>query len=46
MPISDLTKEQLEQYAKESTNCKELMIKCGYTNFGCPRYLTPFHLKC
>lgn len=39
MPISDLSKEQIEQYAKESTNWKELMTKCGYTNFGCRTYL-------
>jgi hypothetical protein len=39
MPISDLSKEQLEQFAKESTNWKELMTKCGYTNFGCRHYL-------
>lgn len=39
MPISDLSKEQLEQFAKESTNWKELMIKCGYTNLGCRSYL-------
>lgn len=39
MPISNLTKEQLEQYVKESTNWKELMTKCGYTNFGCRTYL-------
>jgi hypothetical protein len=39
MPISDLSKEQFEQYAKESNNWKELMSKCGYTNFGCRTYL-------
>lgn len=39
MPISDLTKFQLEQYSKESSNWKELMIKCGYTNLGCRTYL-------
>lgn len=39
MAISDLSKEQIEQYAKESTNWKELMTKCGYTNFGCRTYL-------
>jgi hypothetical protein len=39
MPISNLTKEELEKFAKESTNWKELMTKCGYTNFGCTRYL-------
>lgn len=39
MPISELSKEQIEQYAKESTNWTELMTKCGYTNFGCRTYL-------
>ena len=39
MAISDLTKEQFEQYAKESTSWKELMTKCGYTNYGCRTYL-------
>jgi hypothetical protein len=39
MAISDLTKEQIEQYAKESTSWKELMTKCGYTNYGCRTYL-------
>jgi hypothetical protein len=39
MAISDLTKEQLEQYAKYSTNWKEFMTKCGYTNYGCRTYL-------
>lgn len=39
MAISDLTKEEIEQYAKESTNWKELMTKCGYTNYGCRTYL-------
>ncbi len=39
MPISDLTKEQLETHARESTNWKELMTKCGYTNYGCRYYL-------
>jgi hypothetical protein len=39
MAISDLSKEQIEQYAKESNNWKDLMIKCGYTNFGCRSYL-------
>jgi hypothetical protein len=39
MPISDLTQEQLEIYAKESTNWIELMTKCGYTNYGCRFYL-------
>ena len=39
MAISDLTKEQIEQYAKESNNWKELMTKCGYTNFGCTFYI-------
>jgi hypothetical protein len=39
MAISDLTKEQIAQYAKESTSWKELMTKCGYTNYGCRFYL-------
>jgi hypothetical protein len=39
MAISDLSKEQIEQYANESTNWKELMTKCGYTNYGCRSYL-------
>jgi hypothetical protein len=39
MPISDLTKEQFEKYANESSSWKELMTKCGYTNFGCRTYL-------
>ena len=39
MPISDITKEQLEMYANESKNWKELMTKCGYTNYGCRYYL-------
>ena len=39
MAISDLSKEQIEKYAKESNNWKEFMTKCGYTNFGCRIYL-------
>jgi Zn finger protein HypA/HybF involved in hydrogenase expression len=39
MPIADLTKEELALYAKESNNWKELMTKCGYTNYGCRYYL-------
>jgi hypothetical protein len=39
MSIAKLTKEQLETYAKESNNWKELMDKCGYTNHGCRYYL-------
>jgi len=39
MAISDLTKEQIEEYAKESNNWKEFMTKCGYTNFGCTFYI-------
>ncbi len=39
MAISDLTKEQIECFAKNSTNWKEFMTKCGYTNFGCRKSL-------
>ncbi len=39
MAIKDLTKEQIEEYAKKSTNWKEFMTKCGYTNYGCRKYL-------
>lgn len=39
MAISDLSKEQIEQYAKESSNWKEFLTKCGYTNFGCRIYI-------
>jgi hypothetical protein len=39
MPISAITKEELETYVKDSTNWKELMDKCGYTNHGCRYYL-------
>jgi hypothetical protein len=39
MPISNLTRENIEDYARTSTNWKELMKKCGYTNFGCRHYL-------
>ena len=34
MTIADLTKEQLQEYVKDSTNWKELMIKCGYKNIN------------
>jgi hypothetical protein len=30
MTIRDLTKEQLETFAKESTNLTQLLRKCGY----------------
>ena len=39
MAISDLTKEQIECFAKNSTNWKEFMTKCSYTNFGCRKSL-------
>jgi hypothetical protein len=32
MTIADITKEQLEEYVKLSSNWIEFMIKCGYTN--------------
>jgi Zn finger protein HypA/HybF involved in hydrogenase expression len=39
MTISDLTKEQIEDFARTSTTWKEFMIKCGYTNLGCRKYI-------
>lgn len=39
MAISDLTKEQIVEFSKESNSWKEFMIKCGYTNFGCRLYI-------
>jgi len=39
MPISNLTEEQIKLFVKESTCWKELMTKCGYTNYGCRFYI-------
>jgi len=39
MAISDLSEEQFKMFAKESKNWKEFMIKCGYTNLGCRKYI-------
>ncbi len=40
MGVDKISKEQLETYVNESTNWKELMIKCGYTNFNNRKTLT------
>ncbi len=34
MTIADLTKEELEEFVKYSTNWKDLMIKCGYKDIN------------
>jgi len=34
MGVDKIDKERLEEYIKSSTNWKELMKKCGYTNFN------------
>lgn len=39
MPISNLTEEQIKKIVNESTSWKELMTKCGYTNYGCRFYI-------